>query len=71
MLYMYAEYICQVQLSYCYQGDSGGPISCGVNGRYYVMGAASWVASGCTTPGYPSVYTRVSKYLDWINEKTA
>eukprot|EP00058_Branchiostoma_floridae_P013288 XP_002598776.1 hypothetical protein BRAFLDRAFT_74546 [Branchiostoma floridae] len=45
---------------------SGGPLSCEVNGRWYVAGATSWGISGCQTTGYPSVYTRVSHYYDWI-----
>ena len=49
------------------QGDSGGPLQCKVNGRWVLTGATSWGRSGCQTAGYPSVYTRVSKYLDWIS----
>lgn len=55
----------------CYfQGDSGGPLACNVNGQWYLAGATSWGISGCTTRGYPSVYTRVSYFRDWIREKT-
>lgn len=50
------------------QGDSGGPLACSVNGRWYLAGATSWGRSGCTTTGYPSVYTRVSYFVDWIRE---
>ncbi|XP_028261104.1 elastase-1-like [Parambassis ranga] len=49
-------------------GDSGGPLNCLVNGRYYVHGIASFVSgSGCNTPKKPTVFTRVSAYIDWIN----
>lgn len=49
------------------QGDSGGPL------QYFdfsvfmfrVVGLVS-VGSGCGTPGLPSIYTRVSNYIDWI-----
>ncbi|KAJ4447106.1 hypothetical protein ANN_09106 [Periplaneta americana] len=46
-------------------GDSGGPLF--VDGT--VVGLVSW-ANGCATPGYPTVYTRVSAYRDWIKQKT-
>ncbi|KAF6029206.1 hypothetical protein EB796_012485 [Bugula neritina] len=47
-------------------GDSGGPLVCGVKGKYVLAGATSWGKTGCQTDGYPSVYTRISKYLRWI-----
>ncbi|CAG5118540.1 unnamed protein product [Candidula unifasciata] len=42
-------------------GDSGGPLVC--NG--YLAGITSWGVSNCSG-NYPSVYVRVSEYLDWI-----
>jgi len=60
----------QQQLKYLWlaalQGDSGGPLVCGVKGKYVLAGATSWGKTGCQTDGYPSVYTRISKYLRWI-----
>ncbi|KAG7478183.1 hypothetical protein MATL_G00077850 [Megalops atlanticus] len=53
-------------LSGC-QGDSGGPLNCQVNGRYYVHGVTSFVsASGCNTLRKPTVFTRVSAYISWM-----
>jgi secreted trypsin-like serine protease len=52
-------------------GDSGGPLSCEVNGQMYLAGVTSWGYSGCRTAGYPSVYTRVSQYKRWIEENMA
>ncbi|KAM9115462.1 chymotrypsin-like elastase family member 1 isoform 1-T1 [Pangshura tecta] len=50
------------------QGDSGGPLNCLVNGNYYVHGVTSFVsASGCNTYRKPTVFTRVSAYISWIN----
>ncbi|XP_029450822.1 chymotrypsin-like elastase family member 1 [Rhinatrema bivittatum] len=50
------------------QGDSGGPLNCAVNGVYYVHGVTSFVAaSGCNTYLKPTVFTRVSAYIAWIN----
>jgi len=52
------------------QGDSGGPI---VKRQYmndgsfldYHVGVVSW-GEGCARPGYPGVYARTSKRVDWI-----
>ncbi|XP_060109120.1 chymotrypsin-like elastase family member 1 [Heteronotia binoei] len=50
------------------QGDSGGPLNCLVNGRYYVHGVTSFVSSsGCNVYRKPTVFTRVSAYISWIN----
>lgn len=50
------------------QGDSGGPLNCPViQGQLYELcGVVSWGAR-CAEKEYPGVYTRVSKYIDWIN----
>ncbi|KAI8792905.1 serine proteinase stubble [Biomphalaria glabrata] len=49
-------------------GDSGGPLVCRKNGYHYLAGVTSWGVSGCQTTGYPSVFTRVAYYTDWIHE---
>ncbi|OCT95801.1 chymotrypsin-like elastase family member 1 [Xenopus laevis] len=50
------------------QGDSGGPLNCPVNGVYQVHGVTSFVAAaGCNTYLKPTVFTRVSAYIGWIN----
>ncbi|KAG8452593.1 hypothetical protein GDO86_004395, partial [Hymenochirus boettgeri] len=50
------------------QGDSGGPLNCPVNGVYQVHGVTSFVyAYGCNTYQKPTVFTRVSAYIGWIN----
>jgi len=49
-------------------GDSGGPLNCLVDGQYYVHGIASFVSGwGCNTPKKPTVFTRVSAYIDWMD----
>lgn len=50
-------------------GDSGGPLVCqttGPLGRWELVGATSWGRTGCS-PASPSVYTRISSYVSWIN----
>ncbi|XP_018054743.1 PREDICTED: chymotrypsin-2-like [Atta colombica] len=47
-------------------GDSGGPLT--VGGK--LIGLVSW-ANGCASTSYPTVYTSVIEYLDWITANTA
>jgi len=57
-------------------GDAGSPLLCGPSesetSPQYVVGITSWSVmnqSYCNA-FYPSVYTRISKYLDWIAANT-
>ncbi|OXU16728.1 hypothetical protein TSAR_011908 [Trichomalopsis sarcophagae] len=45
------------------KGDSGGPLI--VSGK--VVGITSFTNAGCADSSYPSVFTKISKYIDWIN----
>ncbi|XP_036436961.1 elastase-1-like [Colossoma macropomum] len=48
-------------------GDGGGPLNCVVGGRYVVHGLTSFVSTaGCNTIRKPTVFTRVSAYLSWV-----
>ncbi|XP_006642065.2 chymotrypsin-like elastase family member 2A [Lepisosteus oculatus] len=50
-------------------GDSGGPLNCqGSDGSWEVHGIVSFGSGlGCNYPKKPTVFTRVSAYIDWIN----
>ncbi|KAF1446968.1 CTRA protein, partial [Pygoscelis papua] len=49
--------------------DSGWPLICVVDGRYKLIGIASWGSDKCH-PESPTVYTRVSAYRHWISSVT-
>ncbi|XP_048206239.1 chymotrypsin-like elastase family member 2A [Perognathus longimembris pacificus] len=54
-------------------GDSGGPLNCQAdNGQWQVHGIVSFGSTlGCNYPRKPSVFTRVSNYIGWINSAIA
>uniref|UniRef100_A0A8C0YUL5 tryptase n=1 Tax=Canis lupus familiaris TaxID=9615 RepID=A0A8C0YUL5_CANLF len=49
------------------QGDSGGPLVCELPTAWVLVGLASW-GFDCRHPIYPSVFTRVGYFSDWIHE---
>ncbi|XP_031516408.1 chymotrypsin-like elastase family member 2A [Papio anubis] len=60
------------KISSCY-GDSGGPLNCQASdGRWEVHGIVSFgFRFSCNFYHKPSVFTRVSNYIDWINSVIA
>lgn len=51
------------------QGDSGGPFVVQAdNGKWNIVGLTSWGQNGC---GYGTIFTRVSYFIDWINQQIA
>ncbi|KAJ8374988.1 hypothetical protein SKAU_G00055680 [Synaphobranchus kaupii] len=49
------------------QGDSGGPLNCMTDGVWRVHGVVSYgPAQNCNMISKPTVFTRVSSYMDWI-----
>ncbi|XP_071573383.1 lectizyme-like [Temnothorax nylanderi] len=51
-------------------GDSGGPLISYIGQKPVLTGIVSWGIIPCGTAGAPSVYTKVSKFNDWIAQKT-
>ncbi len=53
------------------QGDSGGPLVVADElGNWHLAGIVSF-GNGCAQARYYGVYTRVSQYVDWVNETVA
>lgn len=55
------------------RGDSGGPLAGYTPNNnkvpyFYLVGISSFGVSKCGADGWPSVFTRVTKYLDWIKD---
>ncbi|XP_078497127.1 elastase-1-like [Lissotriton helveticus] len=49
------------------QGDSGGPLVCQIGKeKWEVHGVVSFGPIGCTVENKPSVFTRTSAYIPWI-----
>nr|XP_002708341.1 putative serine protease 47 [Oryctolagus cuniculus] len=67
--YIHEEMVCvgnsSTAKSIC-RGDSGGPLVCHLPNTWVLVGLASW-GLDCRHPVYPSVFTRVSYFVDWIN----
>ncbi|XP_033867167.3 coagulation factor VII-like isoform X2 [Acipenser ruthenus] len=49
------------------KGDSGGPHVTKYKNTWFLTGIVSW-GKGCAQPGFYGIYTRVSRYLDWLKE---
>ncbi|KAL7025999.1 hypothetical protein ACKWTF_013735 [Chironomus riparius] len=50
------------------QGDSGGPmVTEGPTGSMEIIGIVSW-GRGCARKSLPGIYTKITNYLDWIQE---
>ncbi|KAG8196782.1 hypothetical protein JTE90_014514 [Oedothorax gibbosus] len=52
------------------QGDSGGPMVNKLKDHSYVQLGVVSFGYGCAQAGYPGVYTRLSKYTQWLYDNT-
>lgn len=50
------------------QGDSGGPLFISTGSGYALLGIVSF-GNGCAEPNHYGVYTKVSSYASWIENK--
>ena len=48
------------------QGDSGGPLVANIDGKFTLVGVTSF-GKGCAQKNKPGVYTKISNFLDFIN----
>ena len=51
------------------QGDSGGPLACRTSSRSLVLHGVTSYGEGCGRPDRPGIYTRITSYVQWIEEK--
>ena len=53
---------------FIFQGDSGGPLVCRYNNdRWTLAGVASFTSAN-NPESFPGVFTRVTEYVDWIED---
>ncbi|KAL9964706.1 hypothetical protein ACROYT_G028382 [Oculina patagonica] len=50
------------------KGDSGGPLACERDGRWYLMGVTSWTNGGCMHNGDPGVFSDTLYFRNWMEE---
>lgn len=48
-------------------GDSGGPLLCQQNTKYYLHGITSYGPNATCGIDYPSIYSQVSKFREWMS----
>ena len=55
-----------------FQFDSGGPFVCfdPEDDQWLLTGVVS-TGYGCARPGFPGIYTRVTSFIDWIEDTVA
>ncbi len=53
------------------RGDSGGPLVYRKDDQQWLVGVTSYGHETCATDGVPAVYSRVDRYLPWLEETTS
>lgn len=63
-------FILKIMYIFLFQGDSGSPLVYDdPSGQRITIGVASFINTfGCGRPFLPSVYTKNSKYVDWLKD---
>ena len=51
-------------------GDSGGPLSCYINGRWELHGVVSHGSGTCDSSRRYTVFARIFKAISWIKKQT-
>jgi len=52
-------------------GDSGGPLfRKDHNGKFTIIGVASFSYNPCGTKNIPAAFTRIASFINWIKRKT-
>lgn len=66
---LYNSFFRRSLVNICFQGDSGGPLQIYHDKVYCMLSITGVTAFGkkfCGQPGIPGVYTKVSNYIEWI-----
>lgn len=50
------------------KGDSGGPLACEREGRWFLLGVTSWSEGGCMDQGDPGVFADAFYFKSWMEE---
>ncbi|XP_061549902.1 coagulation factor VIIi, partial [Phycodurus eques] len=50
------------------RGDDGSPLTTLYGSTHFLSGVVGW-GRGCSIPGYFGVYTKVAKFVDWVESK--
>jgi len=50
------------------KADSGGPLACERDGRWYLVGITSWTNGGCMDQGDPGVFSDTFHFRNWIED---
>ncbi|XP_026325329.1 collagenase-like [Hyposmocoma kahamanoa] len=51
------------------RGDSGGPLAYKTKSQYYLIGVSSFGPLDCGESSAPSVFSRITSYIDWIQKQ--
>ena len=50
------------------KADSGGPLACERDGRWFLLGITSWTNGGCMDQGDPGVFANTFYFRNWIKD---